>query len=90
MREACCVAVRLRPLLKGESVAEDRLVLTNRKVRVHRQGIEKLYAVDHAFVPDGTQVRTSTILIPLRQGHCMAGADVLVCRKMCSTAQLPL
>ena len=63
MKEACCVAVRLRPLLRGETVTEDRLVLKDRNVRFHsnKQGIEKVFAVDHAFVPDETQVSTTTM-----------------------------
>jgi hypothetical protein len=64
MREACCVAVRLRPLLKGESVAEVLLVLTDGQVRFQgrTQGIEKLFTVDHAFRPDEDQVQTRTDL----------------------------
>lgn len=62
MKEACCVAVRLRPLLKGETVTEDRLVLNDKNVRFHsnRQGLEKIFAVDHAFIPDETQVTIKT------------------------------
>jgi hypothetical protein len=88
MREACCVAVRLRPLVQGETIAEDPLVLTERQVRFQRQGIEKLYTVDQAFVPDGTQVNIIAIFLAVI-GCISVACHPHLCRKMSSIAQLP-
>lgn len=96
MTEACRVAVRLRPLLKGESIATDKLLLEDGSVKFHRQGVEKLYSVDRTFVPSATQVSTTFMIQPSLSQYiggkkCFSamGEARTMCRKMCSPIQLP-